>query len=252
MINLTGKTAVITGASQGIGNASAVLLAERGANVILCARNKEKIETLANTINKKGFVADALVCDVSVYSDVENVIAFCIKKYGQVDILVNNAGTIDPISLLSESDPEQWSRAIDVNVKGVYYGMRAVLPVMKKQKYGTIINMSSGAATSILEGWSHYCSSKAAAQRLTQVADKETGEDDINIIGLSPGTVATDMMKTIKDSNINPVSQLDWSTHITAETAAKAVLFLCGPEGKEFKGTDFSIKTEEGRMRVGI
>ena len=130
--------------------------------------------------------------------------------------------------------------------------MRATIPYMVSAGGGVVINMSSGAANSALPGWSHYCSTKAAVKKLTEVAHRELHDKNIHVIGLSPGTVATDMMLKIRDSKINAVSDLDWSNHIPAEWAAKAVAFLCGPEGTEFAGTDFSIKTEEGRERVGL
>lgn len=252
MIDLNGKTALITGASKGIGLATAEILAKHGANVVLVARSKNAIEQHAAKLNESGYTADALVCDVTDYAKVSYAVQHCVEKFDGLDILINNAGSIDPIAFIADSNPEIWSATIDVNIKGVYYGMRAAIPIMKTQGQGTIINMSSGAANSALEGWSHYCSSKAAAQRLTEIAHKEEGDHGINIIGLSPGTVATDMMKKIKESGINPVSQLEWSSHISPEWVAKAVLFLCGPEGHEFSGTDFSIKTQEGRDRVGL
>ena len=114
------------------------------------------------------------------------------------------------------------------------------------------MNISSGAANSALEGWSHYCTTKAAAKKLTECAHKEVGDRGIRVVGLSPGTVATDMMAAIKTSGINPVSQLSWSSHIPPEWAAEAIAYLCGPGGAEFAGTDFSIKTEEGRKLVGL
>jgi len=252
MINLNGKSALVTGASQGIGLATAELLAKRGANVVLVARNKNALEKHSAELIRKGYSVDAMACDVSGYESVQNAVQHCTKKFGGLDIVVNNAGLIVQLAHIADSDPELWNAAIDVNLKGVYYGMRAAIPIMLEQGHGTIINMSSGAANSVLEGWSHYCSSKVAAQRLTEIGHKEVGDKGINIIGLSPGTVATNMMKKIKESGINPVSQLEWSSHIPPESAAKAVLFLCGPEGKEFSGKDFSIKTQEGRDRVGL
>ncbi len=252
MIDLKGKTALVTGANRGIGLAVAEKLAEHGAHVVLGGRRLASVEDAAQSIVAQGGSAEATVCDVTSYVSVTEAVENTVQAFGSVDILVNNAGMIDPIACMSESDPEIWGQAIDTNVKGVYHTIRAVLPIMEKQASGTIINMSSGAANSALEGWSHYCSSKIAVRKLTECAHKEMAEKGVRVVGLSPGTVATDMMAKIKSSGINPVSKLDWSTHIPAEWVGKAVVFLCGPEGVEFAGTDFSIKTPEGRARVGL
>jgi NADP-dependent 3-hydroxy acid dehydrogenase YdfG len=179
-------------------------------------------------------------------------VEWCVEQFGRIDILVNNAGVIDPIARLDESDPALWAAAVDTNLKGVYFGLRAVIPFMKQQGSGTIINLSSGAANSALEGWSHYCSTKAAVKKLTECAHKEVAGNHIAVIGLSPGTVATDMMAKIRDSGINPVSQLNWESHLRAESAAEAVAFLCTPQAHPYSGTDFSLKTEEGRALVGL
>ena len=148
--------------------------------------------------------------------------------------------------------PAEWTKAIDINVKGVYYGIRACLPTMLEAGGGTIVNVSSGAATSAMEGWSHYCSSKAAVLSVTQCVHKEYGEQGIRMLGMSPGTVATGMQVAIKASGLNPVSQLDPSVHIPAEWAAKAIVWLCTPESDEFKGTDFSLRAPGSYERVGI
>jgi 3-oxoacyl-[acyl-carrier protein] reductase len=137
-------------------------------------------------------------------------------------------------------------------VKGVYHGLRAAIPVMLAQGGGIVVNISSGAATSALEGWSHYCATKAAVLMLTRCADKEYGDKGIRVVGLSPGTVATDMQVAIKASGINPVSQLEPSVHISPDWPARAVAWLCTEEAAEFAGTDFSLKTEENRRRVGL
>jgi NAD(P)-dependent dehydrogenase (short-subunit alcohol dehydrogenase family) len=121
---------------------------------------------------------------------------------------------------------------------------------MIRQRAGRIINLSSGAANKALEGWSHYCASKAAVKMLTQSGDKELKQYGIQTIGLSPGTVATDMMAEIKDSGINPVSQLDWNSHITPEIVANSIAFLCTQSADQYSGEDFSIKTEQGRAEV--
>lgn len=252
MIDLTGKIALVTGASGGIGLATAKELSACGASVVLTARSTDRIAQHADDILRQGGSALAITCDVSDFKQVQATLDVVVTEFERLDILVNNAGLIDPIARLAQSDPELWAQSIDVNVKGVYYGLRAAIPIMESQGAGIIVNISSGAANSALEGWSHYCSGKAAAKKLTECAYKEVGDRGIRVVGLSPGTVATDMMAKIKASGINPVSQLDWNGHIPPAWAAKAVAFLCGPGGAEFAGTDFSIKTDEGRALVGL
>lgn len=252
MTNLREKTALVTGASRGIGEATVKRLAKHGVKVVLAARSKNDIERIAGNINKSGGTASSIVCDVSRYGDVKAAVEHCVLRYGGIDILVNNAGTIEPIARIADSNPDEWSRVIDINFKSVYYGLRAVIPIMETRGSGTIVNISSGAVNSALEGWSHYCASKAGAFKLTQCAHKEVGAKGICVVGLSPGTVSTHIMDAVKTSGINPVSKLDPSLHISPDWVARAVVFLCTQKGKEYAGTDFSIKTEEGRKIVGL
>lgn len=252
MKHIKGKTAVVTGASRGIGEAIARYLAAQGATVVLAARSSNDIERIANAIRSDGFQAHAFTCDVTDHKAVAQLLRYTTDTFGALDILVNNAGLIEPIARIADSDPDSWGQVVDVNLKGVYHGLRYAIPIMRAQGAGTIINISSGAAHSSLEGWSQYCATKAGVFRLTGVAHKEYATEGIRVIGLSPGTVATDMQVAIKASGINPVSQLSASAHIPADWVAKAVAFLCGPEGSEFAGTDFSLKTNEGRERIGL
>lgn len=248
MIELSKKTALITGASRGIGAAVAKKLALYGANVALLARSESDINRIAAEI---GDQALPLVCDVTNYDDVHRAVSQCAEHFGGLDICVNNAGVIDPIARIENSDPRQWGQVVDINVKGVYHCLHAVHPYLK-DKGGVIINLSSGAAVNALEGWSHYCATKAAVLSLTKCAHKEWSSQGIRVVGLSPGTVATEMQEVIKDSGINPVSQMDWSDHIPAEDVAQAVAWLTQAESSEFDGRDFSIKTPEGRQAAGL
>ncbi|MFN3615307.1 MAG: SDR family oxidoreductase, partial [Rubrimonas sp.] len=136
--------------------------------------------------------------------------------------------------------------------KGVFHGLRAALPGMIARGSGVVVNISSGAATSALEGWSAYCAGKAGVLMLTRAAQLEAGAAGVRVVGLSPGTVATDMQRVIKASGVNRVSELDWSDHIPAEWPAQAVVWLCGPDAAEFAGGDVSLRDPDIRRRVGL
>ncbi|MEM9724401.1 MAG: SDR family oxidoreductase [Pseudomonadota bacterium] len=249
---LRGKVAVVTGASRGIGAAAARALAAEGASTVLGARSEAALETVAAEIRGAGGEAVAQRVDVSSYGEVTALVETAETRFGRVDILVNNAGVIEPIARLEESDPAAWAQILSVNVTGVYHGLRAALPKMAAQGGGVVVNISSGAAVGALEGWSHYCASKAAVLSLTRCADKEAGPRGVRVVGLSPGTVATDMMAAIKASGVNPVSQLDWDAHIPPDWAGRAVAWLCTADAAEFHGEDVSLRDEAIRRRVGL
>lgn len=243
------KTVLITGASRGIGAATARHFAELGANVVLAARSTGEIEEIASEIGDRAL---AVTCDVSRYEDVAAAVTAATDRFGGLDVLIGNAGVIDPIAHLSDVNPDAWDKVIDINLKGVFHGMRAALPVMKQAGSGTIITISSGAATSALEGWSHYCASKAAALMLTRAADKENRDHGIRVLGLSPGTVATDMQHQIKASGMNPVAQLDWSDHIPPDWPARALAWMCTADADGWLGQDISLRNEDIRLAVGL
>ena len=244
-----GKTVLITGASRGIGAATAQHLASLGANVVLTARSGDALEQIATQIGPQ---AKAIACDVSDYDQVKSAVDLALAHFGSLDILVNNAGLLAPVHRLAEFAPKDWDQIIDVNVKGVFYMMHAALPIMIKQGGGTIINISSGAAYGVLEGWSHYCASKAAVLQLTRSGHEEYGTQGISCLGLSPGTVATEMQVLIKASGVNPVSQLEVADHIPASDVAQAVAYLCGPAGIKYLGEDFHLKSPDSRAAIGL
>ena len=252
MPHLSGKTALITGASRGIGEATARHFAKQGAKVVLAARSLKEVERIAAEITADGGQAVGVGCDVAWHHDVQTAVQTAVEDFGSLDILINNAGLIDPIARITDADPDDWGLVVDVNLKGVFYGYHAAMPIMQAQGSGTIINISSGAATGALEGWSHYCATKAAVLSLTKCGHKEMAEHGLRIMGLSPGTVATDMQVQIKGSGINPVSQLDPSVHIPADWVAQGLAYLCGPGGNDWLGQDFSMKTDEGRAALGL
>jgi len=247
MSHVTGKTVLITGASRGIGQAAAREFAHAGANVVLAARSVDQIAKNAAEIGKN---AIAVVCDVTDYKSVSNAVAQGIAAFGGLDILVNNAGAIDPIGRLADLDPDDWGAVIDVNVKGVFNGIRATLPHMTQG--GTILTVGSGAATSALEGWSHYCAAKAAVHHLNRCLHAEMSAQGIRAIVLSPGTVATDMQRGIKKSGLNPVSLMDWSDHIPPEWPARALVWMCSPEADDHLGGVISLREDTIRRSIGL
>lgn len=248
-MKLTGKSVLITGASRGIGEAAARAFAKAGAKIMLAARSTAEIERIAAEI---GNGASAIACDVADYAQVEAAVAATVEAFGRLDVFIGNAGVIGPLGPLEEANPEEWGQVIDINLKGVFNGMKAAAPVMLKQGSGTIITVSSGAARNAVDGWSGYCSSKAGAYMLTRCGHVEYGPRGLRILGLSPGTVATDMQRTIKDSGVSHVARLDWSVHIPPAWPAEALLWMCGPDADEFLGKDVSLREEGIRKRVGL
>lgn len=249
MTDMTGKTVVITGASRGIGEAAAHIFAQAGANVVLTARGASQISAIADAIGDRAL---AVTCDVSRWEDVKAVMEAAVARFGTVDVLINNAGVIEPIGPMIDSNPAEWGHVIDVNLKGVYYGMRAVMPIMAAQGGGSVLTISSGAAHNALEGWAHYCASKAGVHMMTKALHKEGAGKGIRAIGLSPGTVATQMQREIKASGINAVAQLEWSDHIPAEWPARALLWMCSEDADEFLGEEISLRDETIRDRAKV
>lgn len=241
--SLRGKSVLITGASRGIGAEAVRVFIAAGAHVGMIARDED---TLAGLAQDTG--ALPLACDMADFGSVAQAVATMQDRFGGLDMLVNNAGVIDPIAPLSQADPTEFGRLIDVNLKGVFHGMRAVLPVMRPG--GTIVTVGSGAAHNPLEGWGGYCSSKAGAWMLTRIAAQEAPH--LRIMSLSPGTVATDMQRTIRGSGINPVSQLDWSVHIAPDWPARALAWMCTPDADDWVGQEVSLRDEGIRRRLGL
>ncbi|TRD22614.1 SDR family oxidoreductase [Palleronia caenipelagi] len=250
MSDMSGKVVLITGASKGIGAEAAREFVRAGAKVALLARSRAPIADLAGELGSD--TALAIPCDVSRYWEMQSAVEATVEAFGALDILINNAGIIDPIADLSAVDPDAWSFAVDVNLKGVFHGMRAALPVMMSRGGGTIITVSSGAASRPVEGWSQYCAAKAGAAMLTRQADLECRGRGIRAMGLSPGTVATDMQREIKASGVNAVSRLDWSDHIPADWPAKALVWMAGPAGNDWLGEEVSLRDDTIRRAVGL
>jgi NAD(P)-dependent dehydrogenase (short-subunit alcohol dehydrogenase family) len=248
-MDMTSKTVIITGASRGIGAEAARVFANAGANVALLARSQDDIAALAGEIGER---AIAIPCNVARYGEMSAAVATTVQVFGGLDVLINNAGVVDPISHLGAADPEAWGQLIDINVKGVFNGIHAALPALKAGGGGSVLTISSGAAHNAIEAWSAYCASKAAVNMMNRSLHLEEAANGIRAIGLSPGTVATEMQRVIKASGINPVSQLDWDVHIPADWPARCLLWMCSSEADAYCGEEISLREDAIRRAVGL
>lgn len=246
---LSGQNVMITGANRGIGAAAVDAFVAAGARVAMIARH---IETLDALQALHGDRVLALAADVGSATQIAEAVMTAEDALGPLDVLVSNAGTIAPIGPLAETDPDAWSRAIDVNLKGVYNGLRAVLPGMLARGKGTVISLSSGAAHAPYDAWSAYCASKAGAFMLTRQVHLEYRERGIRSLGLSPGTVATDMQLRIRESGQGPVAKLEWADHIPAAWPARALVWMCSDASDPWLGDDVRLRDPDIRAALGL
>lgn len=190
---LTGQVAIITGASQGIGQAIARHLASLGVHLVLCARNVEKLTTLARelAVSHPETQTLPLACDVRDAAQVQRVVDEAQKTFGQIDILINNAGVAAKVGLLQEMSLEDIDRTIDTNLKGAIYFMRAVLPILVQQNGGIILNINSIAGKTAYPFWSVYDASKFGLHAMTEAVAEEQRSNNIKVIGVYPGAVDT-------------------------------------------------------------
>lgn len=198
MENVKAKVVVITGASSGIGEAAAKELGKCGAYVVMGARRTEKLEKIASEIRKSGGTAEYQSLDVTKLEQLQSLVNFAKEKFGRVDVIVNNAG-IMPLSRLEQLKVDEWDQMIDVNIKGVLYGIAAGLPLMKEQKSGHFINIASVGAHSVLPTAAVYCGTKFAVRAISEGLRLEVGSNNIRVTTISPGVTASELADTITD-----------------------------------------------------
>ena len=200
MDNIKGKVIAITGASSGIGQATALLLAEKGAMVVLGARRSDKLEQLASEIKTAGGHAFCVVTDVTNRIDLENLVDLACVEYGKLDVIINNAG-IAPISLLNDLQVNDWEAMIDVNIKGVLYGIAAALPVFRQQGFGHFINTASTAGLKIVPGAAVYSGTKFAVRAISEGLRQEVGPN-LRVTTITPGIVNTNLADSIENADM--------------------------------------------------
>ena len=225
MNNIEGKVIVITGASSGLGEASARLLSKEGAIVVLGARRNDRIQALADELTAAGGKALALETDVTNYEAVKKLVDTAVQTYGSVDVMINNAGLM-PQSLLEKLKIDEWNQMIDVNIKGVLYGIAAALPHMKAQKSGHIINVSSVAGHRVGPGGAVYSATKHAVRAISEGLRQEVKPYNLRSTIISPGAVATELPNTITDEETAGRINEFYEQHaIPADSFARAVAF---------------------------
>jgi NADP-dependent 3-hydroxy acid dehydrogenase YdfG len=223
--NIEGKVVVITGASSGNGEATARHLSAQGATVVLGARRVDCLKSLADELSHNGGKALAVPTDVTRYEQVKRLVDAAVQTYGRVDVMINNAGLM-PHSPLERLKIDDWDRMIDVNLKGVLYGIAAALPYMKQQKAGHIINVSSVAGHKVRPGSAVYAATKTAVLVVSEGLRQEVKPYNIRTTVISPGAIATELANSITETDIaENVRKFVQEIALPAESFARAVAF---------------------------
>lgn len=224
--NIEGKVIVITGASSGLGEATARHLSAEGASVVLGARRTDRIKSLADEITANGGKALAITTDVTELDQVKKFVDKAVEDFGRVDVMINNAGLM-PFSPLERLKVNEWNQLIDVNIKGVLNGIAAALPHMKEQKSGHFINVSSVAGHVVVPGGVVYCATKHAVRVISEGLRKEVKPYNIRTTIISPGAVATELTDSISEEDIAAEMHKYYEEYaIPADSFARAVAFV--------------------------
>ncbi|MGF9698275.1 MULTISPECIES: SDR family oxidoreductase [Paenibacillus] len=223
MFNIKGKVVVITGASSGIGEAAARLLAQQGAHVVIGARRVERLQALASSIRSEGGSVEFQALDVTRLEEMQSIMDLALTRFGRLDVVINNAGVM-PLSPLEALKVDEWNRMIDVNVRGVLHGIAAGLPVMRKQSSGQFINLASIGAYTVSPTASVYCATKYAVRAITEGLRQEVG-GDIRVTLISPGVTESELAETISDTEARELMKDYRRVSIPASAIAHSILY---------------------------
>jgi len=223
--NIQGRVVAITGASSGLGEASARLLSAEGATVVLGARRVERIRSLADELTGRGGKALAVATDVTQCEQVRKLVDTAVQAYGRIDVMLNNAGLM-PLSPLDRLKVDEWDQMIDVNIKGVLYGIAAALPHMQRQKAGHIINVSSVAGHKVRAGGAVYAATKHAVRALSEGLRQEVKPYNIRTTVISPGVVVTELPNSATEPDVAAnLRKMYGEIGIPADSFARAVVY---------------------------
>ncbi|MCG8513250.1 MAG: 3-oxoacyl-ACP reductase FabG [Halanaerobiales bacterium] len=246
MFNLNNRVAIVTGAGskRGIGRTIALALAEQGAHVVVCDLNLAGVSEVVEEIKEKGVRSLGLKCNITSEEDIKKTVTATFNEFGRIDILVNNAGITQPVKVL-DTTPEDWTRIMEVNLKGTFMITKAVLPVMIKEKYGRIINISSvsGKRGGGVFGGAHYSASKAGMLAFAKALAREVGRQGITANSVTPGLVATDIRGGLesKEEQQKMTADIPCGRMAIPEEIAATVCFLASEEAAYITGEDIDI-----------
>ncbi len=222
MSGIEGKVIAISGASSGIGEASARMLAKAGAHVIAGARRTDRLERLAGEVaDARGSIRIRRL-DVTDQSDVEAFAAYAQEEFGLLDVIVNNAGVM-PLSPMAALKVDEWDRMVDVNIKGVLYGIAAALPIMKRQGFGHIVNIASIGGHAVSPTAAVYCATKFAVRAISEGLRQE--ETDIRVTIISPGVTTSELADTISDGSAREAMRAWRAIAISPDAIAGSILY---------------------------
>ncbi|HEY5354713.1 MAG TPA: SDR family oxidoreductase [Streptosporangiaceae bacterium] len=222
---MSGKVVAITGASSGIGEATAALLAERGAAVVLGARRQERLDEIVRSIRDRGGRGAACITDVTRREDLERLVGQAVAEFGRLDVLVSNAG-ISKIGPVANLDVDAWSAMIDVNLRGVLHGIAAALPVFRQQGQGHFVTTVSTAGLKIVPTMSVYAGTKNAVRTILEGLRQESTDGVLRTTSVSPGYVRTELANSIDDTEVRGQIQHNMDEFaISPEAVARAIAF---------------------------
>jgi NAD(P)-dependent dehydrogenase (short-subunit alcohol dehydrogenase family) len=257
-MDFTGKVALITGGGNGIGRATAMAFAARGAKVVIVDKDAKAAEATAGSIKQQGGDALSVTADVTKSADVQAYVKATLDKYGRIDCFFNNAGIEGQVAPTQDYDEAVFDQVISINVKGVFLGMRHVLPAMIKQGYGAIVNTASVAGLTASPGMSAYVASKHAVIGMTKTAAGEVARQGVRVNAVCPGPVDTRMIHAL-EAMLNPAdpksveqryqAAIPSGRYTTADEIANMVLFLCSDLSSNTTGGQFVV--DGGRTATG-